>query len=86
MYFLIIGINFTYGWMPTILDFRSKNFEEALEILNKAKNCIIPSVENLEILKGLFNIYYMMCIRFDFIYNKEGFKKRLFDLFMKWVY
>lgn len=26
---LTIGINFTYGWMPTIFDFPSDNFEEA---------------------------------------------------------
>lgn len=52
---LIIGINFTYGWMPTIFDFRSKNFNEALVILNKAKKDIIPTVEDLTLLKGLFN-------------------------------
>lgn len=34
---LIIGINFTYGWMPTIFDFRSNNFDEAINILNNAK-------------------------------------------------
>ena len=52
---LVIGINFTYGWMPTIFDFRSENFEEAVDILNKAKSGIVPTVEQLEILKGLFN-------------------------------
>ena len=26
---LTIGINFTYGWMPTIFDFRSDNFDSA---------------------------------------------------------
>ena len=52
---LVIGINFTYGWMPTILDFRTDRFEESIEILNKAKNGFIPSVNELEILKGLFN-------------------------------
>ena len=52
---LIIGINFTYGWMPTIFDFRSENFEEALDILNKAKSGVVPTVEQLKILKGLFN-------------------------------
>ena len=52
---LVIGINFTYGWMPTILDFRTNKFEESVEILNKVKNGIIPLVSELEILKGLFN-------------------------------
>ncbi len=52
---LIIGINFTYGWMPTIFDFRSDNFEEAVTILNKAKNDITPSADELLLLKGLLN-------------------------------
>lgn len=52
---LIIGINFTYGWMPTIFDFRSDNFKEALDILNNAKIGIKPTVENLVLLKGLLN-------------------------------
>lgn len=41
--------------MPTILDFRTERFEESIEILNKVKNGVIPSVNELEILKGLFN-------------------------------
>jgi len=52
---LVIGINFTYGWMPTIFDFRYYNFDEAVEILNNAKKGVIPSVYQLELLKGLFN-------------------------------
>ncbi|MEI8202781.1 MAG: hypothetical protein WCH34_07195 [Bacteroidota bacterium] len=52
---LIIGINFTYGWMPTIFDFRSDKFDEAIEILNNTKRDLIPSENQLEILKGLFN-------------------------------
>lgn len=52
---LVISINFVYGWMPTIFDFRSDNFEEAIEILNNAKKGEIPTVKQLEILKGLFN-------------------------------
>ncbi len=52
---LVIGINFTYGWMPTIFDFRSENFDESLKILNRAKNGIVPSSEELLTLKGLFN-------------------------------
>lgn len=52
---LVIGINFTYGWMPTIFDFRSENFDEAIKILNNAKKGLIPTVAQLETLKGLFN-------------------------------
>jgi hypothetical protein len=52
---LVISINFTYGWMPTIFDFRSDNFNDAIKTLNNAKNGNIPSVNQLEILKGLFN-------------------------------
>jgi len=52
---MTIGINFTYGWMPTIFDYRSNNFDEAIEILNTVKNGIIPNDKELKILKGLFN-------------------------------
>lgn len=52
---LIIAINFTYGWMPTIFDFRSIMFVEAVEILNKAKQGIIPTKSELDVLKGLLN-------------------------------
>lgn len=52
---LVISINFTYGWMPTIFDFRSEDFNEAIKILNNAKNGIIPTANQLDILKGLFN-------------------------------
>jgi hypothetical protein len=52
---LIIGINFTYGWMPTIFEFCSDQFEDALIILNDAKNRVLPTENNLKILKNLFN-------------------------------
>ncbi len=52
---LIIGINFTYGWMPTIFEFQSDQFEESIEILNRARKGVVPKVEELIILKGLFN-------------------------------
>jgi len=52
---LIIGINFTYGWMPTIFDFRSDRFDEALNILNSAKKGIMPTIGELNLLKGLLN-------------------------------
>jgi hypothetical protein len=52
---LVIGINFTYGWMPTILDFRSDRFEEAVAILNRAKAGRDPDLHDLALLKQLFN-------------------------------
>lgn len=52
---LVIGINFTYGWMPTILDFRSNEFEDAVQVLNKVKKGTIPSIREIETLKSLFN-------------------------------
>ncbi|MBV6485118.1 MAG: hypothetical protein KFKLKKLM_01671 [Flavobacteriales bacterium] len=52
---LIIGINFTYGWMPTILDFCSEDFDKAVEILNRAKDGNPLTVDQLIILKKLFN-------------------------------
>ena len=55
MHNLVIGINFTYGWMPTIMDFRSEDFKKPLKILNSAKNGVRPTFEELIILKGVFN-------------------------------
>ncbi len=56
---LVIGINFTYGWMPTIFDFRSENIDKsivkAVEILNNAKNGITPNIPEFKTLKSLFN-------------------------------
>ncbi len=52
---LIIGINFTYGWMPTIFDFRSTEIDESLKILNQAKIGITPTETELNILKKCFN-------------------------------
>lgn len=51
----IIGISFTYSWMPTMLDFRSDKLREATEILNYAKQGSIPSLTELDILKSCFN-------------------------------
>lgn len=51
----IIGISFTYSWMPTILDFRSNKMNEATQILNYAKQGNRPSLTELDILKSCFN-------------------------------
>lgn len=52
---LIIGINFSYGWMPTCFDFRSNNFDEAVKILNQTKQGTTPTAAELKLLKSLFN-------------------------------
>lgn len=52
---LTIGVHFTYGWMPTIFEFQSGEFDVAIDILNRAKKGTIPSIEELQILKKLLN-------------------------------
>ena len=52
---LVIGIHFTYGWMPTAFDFRSEEFDDAVKILQSAKSGNTPNQNELVILKGLFN-------------------------------
>jgi len=52
---LIIGINFVYGWMPTIFNYCSTKFKDASVILNRAKQGYIPTKNDLDTLKGLFN-------------------------------
>ena len=52
---VIIGINFTYGWMPTIFNFRSNEIDIVIYILKKAKQGIIPDEAQLDTLKRCFN-------------------------------
>lgn len=52
---LIIAANFTYGWMPTILEFKSDEFDLAMSIVNKAKQSKRISDEELLVLKKLMN-------------------------------
>lgn len=52
---LVIAANFTYGWMPTILEFKSDDFVLAVSIINKAKGSNRVSDEELLILKKLMN-------------------------------
>jgi hypothetical protein len=53
---LIIGINFTYGWMPTIFNFKSDRLDKVVSILDFYRiNGDMPSSENLEILKECLN-------------------------------
>lgn len=52
---LVIGIHFTYGWMPTIFKFEdTEKIPSALEILNRAKANKSIAVGDLHILKTLF--------------------------------
>lgn len=52
---LVIGIHFTYGWMPTIFKFGDTDtISSALEILNRAKANKPITVDDLQILKTLF--------------------------------
>jgi len=52
---LVIGANFTYGWMPTILNFKSRDFELSVEILNKVKNDLRITSDEIKHLKQLIN-------------------------------
>ncbi|MCA2019086.1 hypothetical protein LDJ79_23460 [Vibrio tritonius] len=52
---LVLGANFTYGWMPTILNFKSREFVKSLEILNKAKSSERISTDEILTLKSLIN-------------------------------
>jgi len=52
---LVIGANFTYGWMPTILNFKSDEFTAAVSILNEAKRSERLSGEKILTLKRLIN-------------------------------
>jgi hypothetical protein len=52
---LVVGANFTYGWMPTILNFKSEEFNLAVLILNEAKGSERISDEKIMTLKRLIN-------------------------------
>lgn len=52
---LIIGINFTYGWMPTIFNFQSFNLIPVIEILNRVKSGNSIKIDELDVLKNCFN-------------------------------
>lgn len=52
---LVIGANFTYGWMPTILNFKSNEFDSAVRIINKAKKPERIDDDEIIVLKGLIN-------------------------------
>jgi len=52
---LVVGANFTYGWMPTILNFKSEEFNSAVSILNEAKGLERITDEQIMTLKKLIN-------------------------------
>lgn len=52
---LIIAANFTYGWMPTILDFVSRDFEKGVTYLEMARSGGRLSVDELKALTKIVN-------------------------------
>lgn len=52
---LVIGANFSYGWMPTILNFKSEDFDKSVLILNEAKKSERILDDQLITLKQLIN-------------------------------
>ncbi len=51
----IIGISFTYSWMPTILKFQPDKINKATESLNAAKQGNMLSSEDLDVFKACFS-------------------------------
>lgn len=52
---LVISSHFVYGWMPTIIELKFQHMEDVLKFLNKAKNGIILTIVELELLKSSIN-------------------------------
>jgi hypothetical protein len=52
---VVIGINFTYGWMPRMFYYKSTKSQDVLEILNNAKGGSIPDIDELTILREHFD-------------------------------
>ena len=54
---LILAGNFAYAWMPTVLVWKTHNFDLVVDILNKVKNSrsFDLSIEELESVKALVN-------------------------------
>jgi hypothetical protein len=52
---LIIAANFTYGWMPTMLRFKSQDFDAAVAVLNHVKAGQTISDQELSCLAGVIN-------------------------------
>jgi hypothetical protein len=52
---LVIGINFTYGWMPTIFSFKNDYFDFAVAILNHVQKGNVIGIKEFNALKSLLN-------------------------------
>src|SRR5687767_5200052 len=52
---LIIAANFAYGWMPTILDFRSRDFEAGVVLVEKARTGCSLGIPELAALAKIVN-------------------------------
>ena len=52
---LVIGASFTYAWMPTILDFRSTEFDRGVAVLRRARRNGAVSEADLQCLAEIVN-------------------------------
>lgn len=52
---LIVGANMVYGWMPTILHFKSQDFDAVVRLLNDVKRGRLLSPDELTQVKDLIN-------------------------------
>jgi len=52
---LVIAANFTYGWMPTMLRFKTEDIETAADVLNRAKSEEMISNQDILCLTHLVN-------------------------------
>lgn len=59
--------------MPTIFDFRSDRFDEVLNILNRAKKGNKPTIGELDLLKGLLNIFLVGTTKLLHFINPDKF-------------
>jgi hypothetical protein len=52
---LIIAANFVYGWIPSILEFKSQDFASAVAVLNEVKHGGLIRKQDLALLRGLID-------------------------------
>ena len=52
---LIVGANMVYGWMPTVLHFKSYDFDAVTSLLNDVKRGRLLLLQELTKVKGLVN-------------------------------
>lgn len=52
---VIVGAHIAYGWMPTMLDFRSDAFDDAARLLNDTRAGRVLSDDEIRVLIGIVN-------------------------------